>query len=166
MKLFESEQCRSIAETVLAEVTTEMSTILPTARVEHVGSSSIPGALSKGDIDVCIIVAAGQLPKAVSALTARGYVEKTETLRTPQLCMLLSPRRDIDLALQVIETGSQFEFFMSFRDALRSDPALVTRYNRVKKEALSLSDDQYRQAKSRFIEEVLLARRGTSQGGL
>jgi GrpB-like predicted nucleotidyltransferase (UPF0157 family) len=45
--------------------------------------------------------------------------------------------------------------FMTFRDALISDPSLVAKYNQVKLEAAKNADGKYREAKSLFIEAVL-----------
>ena len=131
----------------------QLSAALPLATVEHIGSSSIPQAISKGDIDVLVAVAQADFAQALAALVALGYEEKNDTLRTPQLCMLVSPRADIDLAIQLIERGSKFEFFLTFRDALRADPDLVAQYNQIKRCANNSAD--YRLAKSSFIDEVL-----------
>jgi GrpB-like predicted nucleotidyltransferase (UPF0157 family) len=84
-----------------------------------------------------------------------GYTVKRDTLRTPELCMLQSPRQDVDLALQVIAKGSKFEFFLTFRDALRNDPSLVQKYNEVKLRHQTSEASQYREAKATFIQAVL-----------
>lgn len=88
-------------------------------------------------------------------LQVAGYTAKTDTLRTPELCMLVSPRTDLDLALQVVAEGSQFEFFMRFRDALRAAPLLVDQYNQLKRNFAGLGEQRYREEKSKFIKAVL-----------
>ena len=93
---------------------------------------------------------------AVNVLEGAGYTIKTDTLRTPDLCMLESSRKDIDIALQVVSMGSKFEFFVSFRDRLRGNPHLVAEYNRVKICAQQEDEDRYREEKSKFIERVLV----------
>ena len=102
-----------------------------------------------------MLVAAQDHAQAVRTLEAAGHVVKADTLRTPELCMLESPRQDWDVALQVVAQGSEFEFFMRFRDALRADPRLVEQYNRIKLEHASLGPQRYRDAKARFIAAVL-----------
>lgn len=155
MHLLDPSEYQSIAAEVVEEVAHELSQLIPGCRLEHVGSSAIPGAISKGDIDLCIVVQAHRHDDTVTALEQAGYVVKKDTLRTPELCMLLSPRADIDLALQVVSEGSRFEFFMRFRDALRASPSLVNQYNDLKRKAAGLSHEQYRDAKAAFIESVL-----------
>jgi GrpB-like predicted nucleotidyltransferase (UPF0157 family) len=158
MELLTPQQYQAHAGRVFDDVLASLAPVLPEARIEHVGASSIPGAISKGDLDVLLIVAPGTLEQAVIQLKTLGYQEKIDTLRTEQLCMLVAPRTDIDLALQVIEAGSRFEFFLHFRDALRADPALVAEYNRIKRETADAGQGVYRQAKGRFIEAVCAAR--------
>lgn len=50
-----------------------------------------------------------------------------------------------DIALQVVAVGSQYEFFIKFRDLLRSKPDLVSKYNYLKFSCVGLSEDQYRE---------------------
>lgn len=155
MKLLDAAQYQSLAHEVFDQVARHLVELLPRARVEHVGASSIPGAISKGDLDVCVVVPAAEHDRAVAVLLSAGYVVKQHTLRTPALCMLLSPRRDMDVALQVVAAGSEFEFFMRFRDALRASPELVEQYNRIKRAAAALGPERYRSDKASFIQDVL-----------
>ncbi|MEK8047883.1 GrpB family protein [Ideonella margarita] len=155
MQLLNPIDYQPTAVQVVEDLAHEFVHLLPGCRIEHVGSSAIPGVVSKGDIDVCVLVPAQQHQPTVAALERVGYVAKRDTLRTPELCMMLSPRGDVDLALQVVAEGSRFEFFMRFRDALRASPALVKAYNEVKQSAACLSAEEYRAAKSAFIASVL-----------
>ncbi|RYF30289.1 MAG: GrpB family protein [Comamonadaceae bacterium] len=155
MKLLEPAEYQVAAENVFLQVRDEILHVLPEARVEHIGASSIQGSVSKGDVDICVIVDSLAHELAVSALQRLGYSVKADTLRTAELCMLESERQDVDLALQVVAGGSRFEFFMTFRDALRSDPSLAAAYNEVKLKHQDMSAADYRAAKTRFIEAVL-----------
>jgi GrpB-like predicted nucleotidyltransferase (UPF0157 family) len=155
MKLLEPSEYQPLADVVFMSVMEDLSPLLPGARFEHVGASSIPGAISKGDLDICIVVELSSHQRTVEALESMGYVIKIDTLRTPELCMLLSPCQDLDVALQVVARGSQFEFFMRFREALRADASLVQRYNQLKRDFASMSPAKYRDEKAKFIESVL-----------
>lgn len=142
--------------TALAQVQAELATLLPEARVEEVGTSALPGALSKGDLDVCVSVDPDDHAAAVQRLIQAGYRIKADTLRGPELCMLEAPPGAVDLALQVVARGSRFErIFLGFRDALRAHPELVQRYNAVKQQAAPRGASGYRAAKAAFIAEVL-----------
>ncbi|MDX5935188.1 GrpB family protein [Acidithiobacillus thiooxidans] len=155
MKLLEPSCYQSLASAAYESVVDELSPLLTDARFEHIGASAIPGAISKGDLDICIVVDALKHRDTVEALEALGYVVKTGTLRTPELCMLVSPRRDLDIALQIVAAGSEFEFFMHFRDALLANACLVHQYNEIKRKFASFSPDCYRNEKAKFILSVL-----------
>jgi GrpB-like predicted nucleotidyltransferase (UPF0157 family) len=155
MKIHLPEDYQPVAHKVFDEVRATLQPLLPSAKIAHVGSSSIPGAISKGDIDICVAVPAAEFDATLATLEAQGYKIKTDTLRTPQLCMLNAPRRDISLAIQLIEKDSVFEFFHKFRDALTDNPDLVTRYNALKRQFADQGADVYRDEKAKFIRAVL-----------
>ncbi len=132
-----------------------LTAILPDARIAHVGASSIPGAYSRGGVDVCVAVPRESFDEALGVLGEAGFTVREEALRTEQLCMLDAPMTDVPLSVQLIESGSRFEFFMQFRDALRADAALLARYNAIRIAAAPQGDEAYREAKGVFIERVL-----------
>ena len=61
-----------------------------------------------------------------------------------------------NVAIQVVANGSEFEFFLIFRDKLRSNMSLVQQYNELKLSCEGLSQDAYRLKKSAFIDQVLV----------
>ena len=155
--LLESAQYQDDAAATFAAVAAQVAAIVPQARIEHIGASSIPGAVSKGDLDICVLVPPQDHAPGVAALEAAGCSAKADTLRAPDLCMLLWPGTTMDVALQVVACGSRFECFLHFRDALRADSALVAEYNRLKQRFASEGMDRYREEKARFITQVLRA---------
>ena len=46
----------------------DISTLLPFAKIEHIGSSAIPNAISKGDLDIYIEVMSEQFEFAIEQL--------------------------------------------------------------------------------------------------
>ncbi len=60
-----------------------------------------------------------------------------------------------DVAFQVVANGSEFEFFILFRDQLRSNDSLVRQYNELKMSCKGYSQEKYRRKKSAFIEQIL-----------
>ena len=131
-----------------------LSTMLPHARIEHIGASSIDGAISKGDLDVFVGVKPDNHQQTVELLAAVGYTVKLDTHRDESMCML--EHADNDVALQVVANGSQYEYFITFRDALNRDPNLVSQYNALKNRHQGAYAATYRLAKSKFIQGVLL----------
>lgn len=154
MQFYRAEQYQTSCEKLYRKYELEIAALLPGAAIEHIGASSIPNAISKGDLDILVGVNGSKLEKAVKLLSTLGFNEKINTLRTPDLCMLENSSGE-DVAFQVVANGSKFDFFVRFRDKLRENPALVQQYNELKMSCTGWSHDDYRLKKSAFIERVL-----------
>lgn len=154
MKFYTANQYQASCEALFLIYKDKVKALLPDARVEHIGASSIPLAVSKGDLDIFIGVELGHFEVSMQRLKVLGFQEKKNTLRTPELCMLESISTE-DVALQVVANGSEFECFLQFRNALRANMALVKQYNELKMSCEGLSQDAYREKKSAFVEWVL-----------
>ncbi|EXB68497.1 GrpB family protein [Acinetobacter nosocomialis] len=131
-----------------------ISSLLPFAKIEHIGSSAIPNAISKGDLDIYIEVMSDQFEFAIEQLKTLNFIEKQNTLRTHELCMLESMNDD-EVAFQIVVADSVFTFFLTFRNKLIDSPRLVHEYNQLKLQCSHLDPDQYRAIKSDFINRVL-----------
>lgn len=160
VRVLPPEDYQACLEARFERVATRLRALVPHQQLEHVGSSSVPGAHSKGDLDVCLVVEPDRLEEVVTALLGAGYFEKFDTLRTEQLCMLLSPEGSDEHAVQVVATGSPFTNFIVFRDMLRSNPRLLVAYSQLKQKAASLGEHEYRRRKSVFIESALASGAG------
>lgn len=154
MIFLEPEQYQQRCTQLFNSYQKEISTLLPFAKIEHIGSSAIPNAISKGDLDIYIEVKPDQFKFAIERLKTLNFIEKQNTLRTHELCMLESLNND-DVAFQIVVTDSIFTFFLTFKNKLISSPKLVNEYNELKLQCSHLDPDQYRTIKSDFINRVL-----------
>ncbi|MFA0323825.1 GrpB family protein [Vibrio splendidus] len=154
MKFYPAEQYQAACNELFIRYERDIKKLISNARVEHVGASSIPSAVSKGDLDIFVGVELGEFEDVIERLATLGFTEKLDTLRTPELCMLESTFSD-DVALQVVANGSEFECFLRFRDKLRANPELVQQYNTLKMSCEGWSQEKYREKKADFIEHVL-----------
>ncbi|MFV5360347.1 GrpB family protein [Acinetobacter oleivorans] len=154
MVFLEPEQYQQRCAQLFNSYHKDISTLLPFAKIEHIGSSAIPNAISKGDLDIYVEVKPDQFEFAIAQLKTLNFIEKQNTLRTDELCMLESLNKD-DVAFQIVVTDSVFTFFLTFRNKLIDSPLLVNEYNQLKLECSHLDHDQYRTIKSDFINRVL-----------
>ncbi|MDO9181040.1 MAG: GrpB family protein [Bacteriovorax sp.] len=99
----------------------ELQSILPEARIEHIGSSAIPGSVSKGDLDVFVGIDHSYFDQALSLIKSLDFYEKAETFRSDELCMLVTDKFNHDVAIQLVSNGSEFEDFLKFRDVLNAN---------------------------------------------
>jgi GrpB-like predicted nucleotidyltransferase (UPF0157 family) len=130
--------------------------VLPDAEVEHVGATSVPGALTKGDVDVLVRVSPERFETAAQCLR-RLYVVHQPHNWTPTLASFVDPEADeIPVGIQLVVAGSEDDaMFGAFRDALTGDPALLAKYNDLKRRLDGEQYSRYTEIKGRFIERAL-----------
>jgi GrpB-like predicted nucleotidyltransferase (UPF0157 family) len=129
-------------------------------RIEHVGSTSIPGLAAKPIIDVLLVVADATDEGAfVPALEAAGYRLR---IREDEHRLFKGP--DVDVNLHVFSSGHpEVDRMLLFRDWLRAVPADRELYLRTKRELAKRRwryVQNYADAKTTVVEEIL-ARAGT-----
>lgn len=133
-------------------------TDVPSARVEHVGSTSVPGLLAKPVLDIDVIVAADAMPTAVRALEDIGYRHRgdlglvgREAFYPPDD----DPRRNV----YVCEAGSlNVRNHLAVRDVLRERDDLRDRYAAVKGALAAdpaMDIDTYIEGKTDVLQVVL-----------
>lgn len=156
MKFYNYETYIPNLKPIYEELEKNIGDLLPLARIEHVGASSVEGSISKGDLDILVAVEQSQFEKSMNQIKSLGFYEKKDTLRTDELCMLVTDKYEgEDVAIQLIVNGSNFENFLSFRELLRSSKELLSQYNELKKSSINLDQEEYRNKKSLFISSVL-----------
>jgi GrpB-like predicted nucleotidyltransferase (UPF0157 family) len=130
--------------------------LVPDAEVEHVGATSVPGALTKGDLDVLVRVHPGEFSRAVTALRTVYAVHQPENW-SPTLASFNDPAsRAPAVGVQLVAAGSTSDaLFGPFREALIADPALLAEYNALKQRLDGQSYEHYTATKGAFIEDVL-----------
>ncbi len=130
--------------------------LLPEAEVEHVGATSVPGALTKGDLDVLVRVHAGEFAHAVAVL-GNAYTIHQPHNWTPTLASFNDPASGAPpVGVQLVVAGSASDaLFGPFRDALIADPALLAEYNALKLRLDGESYERYTTMKGAFVEDVL-----------
>lgn len=133
---------------------------VPSARVEHVGSTSVPGLAAKPVIDIDVVVSSSDVGPAILALEELGYVHRgdlgvagREAFRSPAG----EPRRNV----YVCKAGTlNVRNHLAVRDVLRRRDDLRDEYAAVKN-ALSADPDmdigRYIAGKSDVLQRVLAA---------
>ncbi|MCW2982287.1 MAG: hypothetical protein JWO14_4014 [Solirubrobacterales bacterium] len=150
--LIREEEIRGRVARVFARRRGELEGMLPGARIEHVGSTAVPGSLTKGDLDICMIVAGPEFERASGVLADRFEIHQPENW-SATLASFTAPNEDgIDVGIQLVPAGSADErHFVGWRDRLRADPELRTRYDEVKRRHQDGGMDAYRAAKEQLI---------------
>jgi GrpB-like predicted nucleotidyltransferase (UPF0157 family)/quercetin dioxygenase-like cupin family protein len=130
-------------------------------RIEHVGSTSVPGLPAKPIIDIDIVVSdQSQVPQIIDVLAQLGYAwrgdlgvagrQAFDTSRHPEL-----PPHHLYL---VVENSKAHLDHVLLRDVLLADPEERDRYAELKRTNVELAQgdiDVYTAAKARYVADLL-----------
>jgi GrpB-like predicted nucleotidyltransferase (UPF0157 family) len=141
---------------------------LPAVRVEHIGSTAIPGCAGKGIVDLMVLYPTGQLEDTRAGLDALGFQRQQGTDPFPEsrpmrVGTVRLEGRPFRLHVHVI-AGDDGEAtrLLRFRDRLRADPELRAAYVDRKGEILAAGvrdPEAYAEAKGDFVARVLAPHR-------
>ena len=129
-------------------------------RIEHIGSTSVPGLAAKPIIDILAVVPNSADESAyLPQLEGAGYVLRVREPDWNEHRMLRTPEKDVHL--HVFSPGCQeIQRCLTFRDRLRRNVEDRNRYAQLKQElaAKEWSDmNEYANAKTELIENVIAA---------
>lgn len=141
-----------------------IESVAPWTRVEHIGSTAVPGCAGKGIVDLMATYPHGKLEATREAVDRLGFQRQTTGHIFPEQRPMRVGAIDYDgtryrLHLHLISNDDpEKEKLLSFRDALRGDAALRDAYQ-AKKRAILQSGvrepKDYTYAKGEFIASII-----------
>jgi GrpB-like predicted nucleotidyltransferase (UPF0157 family)/N-acetylglutamate synthase-like GNAT family acetyltransferase len=140
-------------ETVLADVRRELRVLAPGVDVEHVGATSMPDGVTKGDVDVNLRVAGDRFDPLVAALSTRFDVAQPGNW-SGTFASFSDTRCGVPLGIQVTVTGSEDDFLVDLRDRMREDPELRRHYDETKRANAASGRAAYWHAKDDFLRRT------------
>lgn len=149
---------------VAARIAALIEARVPGARVEHVGSSAIPGCDGKGVIDLMVLYPPGGLVAARDGVDGLGFQRQVNRDPFPEERPLRVGSFEHDgeifrVHVHVIaEDSGEAAEQIGFRDGLRADPALVEEYAALKRTVLNggiVDNVEYNEGKEDFIRRIL-----------
>ncbi len=127
-------------------------------RLEHVGSTSIPGLAAKPIIDMLLVVADSSAEADyVPAMERAGYLLKIREPAWYEHRLFKGP--DADINLHVFSAGcAEVDRMIDFRDRLRADEADREMYERTKRDLAARRWNymqEYADAKTEVVEAII-----------
>ena len=127
-------------------------------RLEHVGSTSVPGLAAKPIVDILLIVPSSANEAAyIPPLEAAGYVLRIREPHWHEHRFLKGP--DTNVQLHVFSAGSvELDRMVGFRDWLRTHPEDRELYERTKRQLAARTwrhVQHYADAKTAVVEEII-----------
>jgi GrpB-like predicted nucleotidyltransferase (UPF0157 family) len=133
-------------------------------KIEHIGSTAVPGLGGKGIIDIYIVAPRKDLERISKELISAGYEYRPKGSRLVQhvyhridLPDPIEGTRRYHMHLNYLE-AKDFKKALAFRDYLREHPKEAKEYAKVKKKAIKEGKREtlsYLAAKSSIIQEIL-----------
>lgn len=132
-------------------------------RIEHVGSTAVPGLAAKPIVDILlVVVASGDEETYVPALEAVGYVLRIREPDWYEHRVFKGP--DTNVNLHVLSEGCpEIDRMLLFRDRLRGNDADRELYERTKRELAQKTwtyVQNYADAKGATVEQIIATARG------
>jgi GrpB-like predicted nucleotidyltransferase (UPF0157 family)/quercetin dioxygenase-like cupin family protein len=130
-------------------------------RIDHVGSTSVPGLAAKPIIDLDVVVASeGDVRPAIARLREIGYTWRGNLGLEGREAFFAKPDSDLPkhhLYLVVENNRAHMDHWL-LRDVLRDDAVARARYAELKRRNVELADrdiDVYLAAKAKLVQELL-----------
>jgi GrpB-like predicted nucleotidyltransferase (UPF0157 family) len=144
---------------VFEQLTRAIQAVLPGARVEHVGSTAVPGLGGRGTLDAVLLAEPPQHAGIVAALKQVGFVEVPYGAARPALSYSVHlGSRDYGVLLYVLPPSHAYvRGWLAFRTFMLRHPEEIERYAAIKQAAIAAGHTQpwsYQQAKTPYLVEL------------
>lgn len=149
-----SENIRASSEKLFQQERSRILETLPRADVQHIGASSIPGTITKGDLDINVRVSRKDFKKAVELLKKLYGITQPENWSNDFASFKKDGYFDLDLGVQLVIIDSKSDDFVKIRDLLLDRPDLVEKSNKMKMKFEGKSMEKYRKEKAEFFENL------------
>ncbi len=143
----------SEVEQVFEKEKAKLIKIFPNIQIEHIGGTSVPGLITKGDLDINIRVQKDDFPTVVEKLKSIYQINQPENW-TETYASFKDTIDGIDFGAQVTAVDSPEDYFLKHRDFLRTHPEVVEKFNQLKKKWEGKDMAEYRKEKSEFFEKL------------
>lgn len=151
-----SQEFAEKVKKLFGRIRSELLDKFPNADIQDMGSTSVPGLLTKGDLDINMRVDKEDFAAAVEYLKTKYHPHQLGNWSDGFASFSDGEgNNELPLGIQVTVKGHEEDKFLRQRDLLASRPDLIAKYNKLKQEYNGREMDEYRQAKWRFIEDNL-----------
>ncbi len=145
---------------VFAEVAKAIRSVLPSAQVEHVGSTAVPGLGGRRVLDIVIPAERARHDEVVTKMLSIGFVKSPLTHIQPMLAGSIQYNgKDYPMLLYILPEDSEiYQGWIVFRAYMKQHPEEVQDYAEVKKKAIAAGKTDgwsYQRAKTPYLESLV-----------
>lgn len=154
-----ADELRPQVECILGHLSTRIKILAPDAEFHHIGATAIPGALTKGDLDVLLRVSPDRFPAIVESLKQQFQMKQTANWTPAFASFGDDSGHDLPVGVQVAVKDSAADFLLFLRDHLIEHPNALAEYNRLKMANAERGPEGYWKAKDEFLSRILAGRK-------
>jgi GrpB-like predicted nucleotidyltransferase (UPF0157 family) len=158
VRLISSDDIAPIAADIFSRVSTQLRGLLPDAELHHIGATAIPGALTKGDLDVLVRVDRVRFQPARDLLRGSFEVKQPQNWDAHFASFGSDAGYALPVGVQLVVKESEADFFLFVHEYILSHPDILATYNRVKQEYADESPAEYWSAKDRVLAPIVALR--------
>ncbi|MFC8192112.1 GrpB family protein [Cellulomonas sp. NPDC057328] len=147
-----AEEMHAEAAAVVAAERARLAAAGVSGALVWTGASSLPGALTRGDVDLHLRVPPDDVESAVAAVRALHAVRRPDLWCATLATFAVEAPLPTELAVTPVGSEHDVRFTRTW-DLLRADPHLLAEYNAVKRRADGTP--AYEDAKSAFFTRLL-----------
>ena len=118
----------------------------------------MPGAVTKGDVDVLVRVSSARFLMAVEALRQHFAVKQPANWTTGFASFGDDTGHVLPLGIQVVVMDSREDFFLYLRDYFITNRDALEQYNRLKVAHANDGGEEYWKAKDAFLGKILASK--------
>jgi GrpB-like predicted nucleotidyltransferase (UPF0157 family) len=156
MRLRPESEFRPAVAAAIQQHSAAIQALLPDAEIEHIGSTAVPGALTKGDLDLLVRVPSSRFAEAIDAVRRHYEIHQPQNWTTVFASFKSEPEGEIPIGIQLVVAGGLDDrLFVGWRERLSTDRALLESYNELKLTHECSDPEAYLEAKAKFIEAIL-----------
>jgi GrpB-like predicted nucleotidyltransferase (UPF0157 family) len=142
-----------IAESTFNEQKNIILSQIPEADIQHVGSTAVPGSLTKGDLDIQVRVSQFLFQDAVQILSGIYDVNEGST-QTDYFRAFKDDSAIPPLGVQLTVINSDLDIFWRLREVLIRNEHFRMEYDELKQYYNGRLMEDYRQAKDSFFQKL------------
>lgn len=149
-KFFPYKEIAKRAKTLFKREKLKLEKIMPWTYIEHVGSTAIPGPMTKKDVDIQIRVKAKNFERAKKVLRI-FYKEHHKEIWNQNFAIFTKSDDEFTIDLMLTVKDSTHDDFYKTRDYLIENPRKLAEYNELKMNHAGKDYQEYIKAKQNFF---------------
>jgi len=150
-----SDELRPQVESVLSALFEKVAALLPGAEYHHIGATAIPGSVTKGDLDIQILVSPSDFESAKEKLGKHFEIRQPKNWTSSFASFGDDVTYDLQVGVQLASRDSESDFLVYLRDYLIDHPEELREYNSIKEANARFGADQYWREKDKFFAKIL-----------